>query len=123
MKKRIHQTQQNRGSKTHVELLSQGLLVEGVQDILDLMATLRHQDTAEGILIREENITPEFFNLSTGLAGEVLQKASNYGFRIGILGDFDHLESKALQDFIRESNRYKQVVFGRNTEEILGFWL
>jgi hypothetical protein len=122
MNKIYHSARNDNESKPYVEVHSDDLLVQGVQDILDLISTLQYQDQAQGILIRQENISPDFFQLSTGVAGEVLQKASNYGFRIGILGDFARLESKALRDFIRESNRYKQVVFGKDPDEVIALW-
>lgn len=56
-------------------------------------------------------ITPDFFILSTGLAGEVLQKFINYGGRIAIYGDFSGYTSKPLHDFMYESNQGKDVFF------------
>ena len=40
------------------------------------------------LVIPKECFPPEFFWLSTGLAGEILQKWTNYGFRAAIFGDF-----------------------------------
>lgn len=63
------------------------------------------------IAVDKKLITEDFFILSTGLAGEVLQKFINYGGRIAIYGDFSQYTSKPLRDFIYESNKGKDVFF------------
>lgn len=49
--------------------------------------------------------------MSSGLAGEILQKYINYGGRIAIFGDYSRYTSKPLKDFIYESNNGKDVFF------------
>ena len=61
----------------------------------------------------------DFFILSRGLAGEVLQKYINYGGRIAIYGDYSHYTSKPLKDFIYESNRGKDVFFVATKDEAI----
>lgn len=68
------------------------------------------------VVVRREKITEAFFDLKTGLAGDILQKVSNYRKRLVLLGDFANVESKSLRDFIRESNRTGQVVFAPTLE-------
>ncbi|MEQ8174655.1 MAG: DUF4180 domain-containing protein [Syntrophomonadaceae bacterium] len=70
-------------------------------------------------ILRQEDFDESFFNLSTGVAGEILQKASNYRIRMAIVGDFSNFASKALADFIYESNRVKQIVFVESVEKAL----
>ena len=67
--------------------------------------------------ISKQLITEDFFVLSTGLAGEILQKFVNYGGRIAIYGDYSHYTSKPLKDFIYESNNGKDVFFVSSLEE------
>jgi hypothetical protein len=45
------------------------------------------------------------------MAGEILQKFTNYRMRLAIVGDFSIFSSKSLQDFIYESNKGKQINF------------
>ena len=71
------------------------------------------------MIINMKNIIPSFFDLKSGLAGEVLQKFSNYKVRLVILGDFSKFESKSLNDFIRESNNGKQVNFLASKDEAI----
>jgi hypothetical protein len=76
-----------------------------------------HEARGEAILIAQ--LHPDFFDLSTRLAGEVLQKFTNYHVQLGIVGDFSRYPSRSLQDFIRESNRGTQVVFAACLGEAL----
>jgi len=89
------------------EILAEGIFVNDTGDFLDLAANAG----ARHIVVRRENVNPDFFDLKTGLAGEILQKASNYGVAFGIVGDFDGERSSSLRDFIRESNRTGRHVF------------
>jgi hypothetical protein len=84
-------------------------------DFLDLMADC----TTGTIVLDGDALDPAFFELRTGLAGEILQKVSNYRKRLAILGDFASTPSKALRDFIYESNRTGQVVFAADLESAI----
>ena len=73
----------------------------------------------QNIIISKKLIANDFFILSTGLAGEILQKYINYGGRIAIFGDFSHYTSKPLKDFMYESNRGKDVFFAATEAEAI----
>ncbi|MFD0751621.1 DUF4180 domain-containing protein [Mucilaginibacter calamicampi] len=98
------------------EIIADGIIINNVEDGTDLVGNIRYQGY-DKVIIRKANITPDFFDLKTKLAGEILQKFSNYRVRVVILGDFSKVESKSLQDFIRESNRGKLVNFLSSKEE------
>lgn len=93
-----------------------GLLVHSAQDMLDLIATLNYQHGCSRLVLKKEQLAPDFFDLRTGLAGEVLQKVTNYHAALAIVGDFSAVGSKALRDFITESNRGTRVFFVPDTE-------
>ena len=57
------------------------------------------------------NLHPDFFNLRTGLAGDILQKFSNYKVQLAIVGGFSKYQSKSFRDFIYESNKSKLIFF------------
>lgn len=69
--------------------------------------------SAELVVVPVERLSPDFLRLSSGLAGEVLQKFVNYGLKIAILGDVsaDIAASAPLRDFVYESNRGRSVWF------------
>ena len=86
-------------------------IITNVQSALDLLMTVNYETGTKNIAISKELITDDFFVLSTCLAGEILQKFINYGVRIAIYGDYSQYTSKALKDFIYESNKGKDVFF------------
>lgn len=94
------------------------ILINETQDALDLMADCRYNG-AGSIIIQEENINPLFFDLKTGLAGDILQKFSNYRMRLAIVGDFKKFTSKNLKDFFFESNRTGQINFVASVDEAI----
>lgn len=73
----------------------------------------------KNIVIDKTLIVEDFFILSTGLAGEILQKYTNYGGRIAIYGDYTRYTSKPLKDFIYESNKGKNVFFVSTKDEAI----
>ncbi len=101
------------------EITDDIILISNADEALQLMADLYYQDFNK-IILHEENITPAFFDLSSGIAGEVLQKFSNYGVQLAIVGDFEKYPGKSLSDFIYESNKGRQVSFLNSVEEALG---
>ena len=92
-------------------LREESVCIATPQDAMDLIATARYETGCGAMILPKAALHEDFFRLSTGLAGEVLQKFVNYGMRVAIVGDFSHYTSKPLQDFIRESNRGKTVFF------------
>ena len=92
------------------ELISEDTLINNIEDGLDLLGNLYYQDF-DKIIIYDKNITPDFFDLKSGIAGEILQKFSNYRVRLAIVGDFSKYTSKSVNDFIYESNKGKQINF------------
>ena len=100
------------------ELLSEDIVIKEVQDAVDLLGNSDYMG-ARKVIVHEENLVPEFFNLKTGIAGEILQKFSNYRMQMAIVGDFTKFTSKSLKDFIFESNKAKRIVFVKSVDEAL----
>lgn len=92
-------------------------VIAGPQSALDLIATARYAYGEVSLILRKEDITPEFFDLKTRIAGEVLQKFVNYNTAVAIVGDYSGYSSKSLKDFIYESNKGRSVFFVE-TEEL-----
>jgi hypothetical protein len=81
----------------------------GVTDILG--ETFGHE--VRLVVIPVARLSPAVLDLKTRLAGEVLQKFVDYGRQVVILGDISRAlaGSRALRDFVRESNRGRSVWF------------
>ena len=98
---------------------SDEILIYDVQSALDLMATVRYETDCDRIIINKSVLSEKFFDLSTKLAGDVLQKYINYQIKIAIIGDFSTYESKSLKDFIYECNNGKDIFFLSNEEQAI----
>lgn len=98
------------------EVTADHVLIKNTEDGLDLMGNVYYQGF-DKVILHERNITSDFFDLKTGIAGEILQKFSNYRIRLAIVGDFSAYESKSLKDFILESNQFKQINFVASVDD------
>jgi hypothetical protein len=90
---------------------SSEILITDVQSALDIIATVNYEVGCDHIILNKSAISEDFFNLSTRLAGEILQKFINYRVKIAIFGDFSVYTSRSLRDFIYESNKGKDIFF------------
>lgn len=98
------------------ELKDSSVVINTVQDAVELLGNCRYQG-ADRIIISKDQIIPEFFDLKTKIAGEILQKFSNYQVQVAIVGDYSGFTSKSLKDFIFESNKGKLVSFVGSIDE------
>ena len=92
------------------ELIADNIVIKNTQDALDMMANSNYLG-ATGMIVHQKHLLPDFFDLKTGIAGEILQKFSTYNSRLAIIGDFDNTTSKSLRDFIYESNKIGRINF------------
>lgn len=94
-------------------------IITDAQSALDLLMRAKYDAGTDLLVVEKSAIAEGFFVLSTGLAGEVLQKFINYNGKIAIYGDFSGYTSKPLHDFIYESNQGKDVFFVSTQEEAI----
>lgn len=92
--------------------------IGSADDIVDILGNASYLNCTR-VIIHSDSFATGFFDLRTGLAGEILQKFSNYRMRLAIVGDFSQLKSRSWRDFIRESNRGKTVCFVPTVEEAI----
>ncbi len=103
------------------ELISENVKIASEQDALDVMAHADYQG-ARKIILHRKNIVDEFFDLKTRLAGDILQKFTNYQVDVAIIGDFENVSSKSLRYFIYESNKSTHVMFLANANDAVSRW-
>lgn len=101
------------------EVESDCKVITDAQSAIDLLMSAKYELGTKNLLIAKRLVAEEFFILSSGLAGEVLQKLINYGGRIAIYGDYSRYTSKPLKDFIFESNKGRDVFFTATRDEAL----
>jgi len=100
------------------EVISENIIIKTTEDGLDLMGNQYYQEFNK-IIIHEKNITPDFFDLKNGIAGEILQKFSTYRIQLAIVGNFSKYSGKSIKDFIFESNKFGHINFLGSTEEAI----
>ena len=100
------------------EIVSDIIEINTAQDALDILANCAYQD-ARRIVMYQENISDSFFDLKTTLAGDILQKFSNYNVKLAIVGDFSKYSSNSLRDFIYESNKAGRISFVATRDEAI----
>lgn len=97
------------------EIVSDEVLIATGGDVLGLI----YNSDKDNLILCQKNIAPEFFDLTTGLAGEVAQKLVNYRRCIAVIGNYANLDSKSLRDFIYESNLRGNIFFVASREEAI----
>lgn len=98
------------GNVKIAELIAEKTIIQSTQDSLDLLGNLYYQGF-DKIIIQEGHLVPDFFDLKNGMAGEILQKFSNYRVRLAIIGDYSKYTKKSIRDFIFESNKTRHICF------------
>jgi hypothetical protein len=89
-----------------------GPVIDSVSPVTDLVGEALSTG-ATVIAIPTARLSPDFFQLRTGLAGEASQKVVNYRMRLAVVGDVSQeiARSEALRDWVVECNRGRQVLF------------
>lgn len=98
---------------------SEEIVIKDVQSAIDFVMTIKYETNCNKIVLNKEAIVEEFFILSTGLAGEILQKFINYQVKFAVCGDYSKYTSKPLRDFIYESNSGRDIFFAENEDEAI----
>lgn len=111
MRTQIHLTGKGRG----IEIQSDAIVLHTPADALGLI----YEHSADLLIVHKKNVHPDFFDLATGVAGEICQKFVNYQCQLAIVGDYSENTSKSLRDFILESNRRANVFFPESVETAL----
>ncbi len=102
----------------NIAVYHKGTKMADIWGVMDRMAeAMMH--ACFGMVVHESDLPEGFLDLKSGVAGEILQKFSNYRMKIGIVGDFRNVTSHALQCFIAESNRGRSVFFCETPESCI----
>jgi hypothetical protein len=100
------------------EIQSDEELVSSVEKGGDLLAELYYQGF-DKIILSVHHLSPQFFDLKTGFAGELLQKFANFRMQLVIVGDVTPFSNDRFEEFIGESNKGNQVNFAKDVKEVM----
>jgi hypothetical protein len=85
-----------------------GLRLDGVEDIA---AALGASIDAGGLILDETQLSAGFFDLRTGLAGEVLQKFTNYRARLAIIVADETAYGSRFGELMYEHRTHRSIRF------------
>jgi len=86
------------------------------RDILDLMG-LFGDVGSNLLLISDGALHPDFFDLSTGLAGEISLKLSTYRVKTAIVVDLESIPSLRFREWAGECNKGREIRFCANLQD------
>ncbi|MDF2656254.1 MAG: hypothetical protein K0R19_2728 [Bacillota bacterium] len=90
---------------------SSDIIISDVTSAIDFIATVSYETGCAAVILNKEAVSEEFFDLSTKIAGEILQKFVLYRMKLAVVGDFSVYSSKSLKDFIYECNKGNDLFF------------
>lgn len=94
----------------YVRCASEGGIISEEQDLLDLLAHCAGMEFCQ-VMLDEEHLHPDFFELKTGLAGAIFHKLSTYQVKAAIVADLDGIKSERFQELVYECNKGNQINF------------
>ena len=86
------------------------LRVDSISDIQLLLEAAFSAD-AEGLLLLEGDLDGAFFDLRSGIAGELFQKCTNYRLRLALVIPDPAAHGERFTELAREHARHKLIRF------------
>ena len=96
-----------------------GVVLRDLDSLNELMGAVYG---ADGLLLTESDLAPEFFDLRSGLAGEALQKFTNYRVRVAIVVPDPGRYGPRVAELAFEHRRHNLIRFVASEAEALE-WL
>jgi hypothetical protein len=101
-----------------IKVAPEGPVLNTERDVVELIGDALGYQT-DTVLLPISRLGEAFFDLSSLVAGSVVQKFVNYRQRLVIVGDIQPwlANSQSLRDFVRECNCGQQIWFVPTMEE------
>jgi PadR family transcriptional regulator, regulatory protein AphA len=109
------------GDKTYLEALPEAPPIASEREALDWVASCGESGTHR-LLLHASNLSPDFYNLKTGLAGAVLLKFVIYSLRVAAVLAPELVQQGKFHDFVIETNRGRDFRVFYDTESAAA-WL
>ena len=107
------------GGRRLLVCAAQGSLLAEETDASDFLS-LAFSNNAKLLVVPVSRLDKRFFDLRSGIAGQIVQKFANYRVQLVVLGDVSEWvqRSPAFRDFVHEANQGSSLWFVSD-EEIL----
>jgi hypothetical protein len=96
-------------SETIVVAADRGLYIGSIEDVSEVMG---HCFSSHGLLITEAELSGDFFNLRTGIAGELFQKCTNYQINLALV----------VKDFSAYGERFSELIYEHRNHRAIRFY-
>ena len=94
---------------TRVVIASEAnIKIQSIQAVQDVLGAVYG---ADGLLLTENELSLEFFDLRTGIAGELFQKFTNYQIRAGIVLENPNSYGERFSELVFEHQNHKLIRF------------
>lgn len=97
-------------------------LTPGILSLGDISQALSASVERGGLVLDEAALSPEFFDLRTGFAGEVLQKFTNYRTRLAVIVPDPSIHGGRFADLVHEHRTHSAVRFF-SSDKLARQWL
>ncbi|MBF6595390.1 MAG: DUF4180 domain-containing protein [Thermaceae bacterium] len=91
-----------------------GIAIRSFSDIPDLLGASMD---ADGLILTEQDLSPEFFDLGTGLAGEVFQKFTNYKIPVALVIPHANVYGQHFSELAYEHKTHPLIHFVSSVTE------
>jgi Domain of unknown function (DUF4180) len=91
-----------------------GISIRSFSDISDAIAACFGTD---GLILTEDDLAQEFFDLRSGLAGELFQKFINYKLRMAIVLPDPEAYGERISELAYEHKSHNMIRFVRSKDE------
>src|SRR5215813_10799233 len=91
-----------------------GISIRSFKDISDAIGA---SIEADGFILTEDDLAQEFFDLRTGLAGELFQKCINYRIRLAIVLPDPEAYGERISELAYEHKSHNMIRFVRSKNE------
>jgi hypothetical protein len=103
-------------------MTAQSLSPVAILSISNISDAVMHSIARGGLVVSESDLSPTFFDLKSGFAGEVLQKFVNYKARLAIILSDQNAYGERFSELAQEHRNHPSVRFFATAAEAHG-WL
>ena len=104
-----------RGNERNVVSASEAdIFIDSLESISD---TIGKCYGADGLLLTEQDVSPEFFNLHSGLAGELFQKVTNYQIKLAVVLEDSSRYGDRVSELVYEHRHHLRIRFFSSEDE------
>ena len=111
----------HQNNTTYLAVAPGQLIIQTEADAVDIMG-LCYDHNTDRVLLHDDNLAPDFFDLSSRVAGHILQKFRNYSVKVAVVLSPKTQTSSQFGNFMVEESRGSDFgIFKKYSEAVA--WL